>query len=149
MKDFDHDFVTEAVARLGGIEPDAKPAWGVLTRQGLYHHLADIVRFSMGKGGRMPDTSNWIMRRIVGPLTMNGVMRIPKNLKTPMATGAPPSVQDDLETLHAVLEEYLNLVQAGELNPRPHPAFGDIGVDGWAKMHVVHFEHHMRQFGVG
>ena len=96
----------------------------------------------------MPDSSNWILRRIVGPLIMNEKLRMPRNLKTAAATGAPPNVQDDLETLHAVLEEYLGVVQTGEFNSRTHPAFGDIGVDGWAKMHVVHFEHHMRQFGV-
>ena len=54
----------------------------------------------------------------------------------------------DTETLHAVLETYLELVQAGELVPRAHPVFGDIGVDGWANLHIAHFEHHLKQFGV-
>ena len=29
-----------------------------------------------------------------------------------------------------------------------HPVFGDIGVDGWDRLHVRHFEHHFTQFGV-
>jgi len=51
-----------------------------------------------------------------------------------------------IETLHATMLDYLNLVQTGELQTEPHPLFGDIGVDGWAAVHVRHFEHHLRQF---
>ncbi|MBI4558849.1 MAG: DUF1569 domain-containing protein [Candidatus Hydrogenedentes bacterium] len=32
------------------------------------------------------------------------------------------------------------------MQPEPHPYFGDIGIDGWSKLHVRHFEHHLRQF---
>jgi hypothetical protein len=30
----------------------------------------------------------------------------------------------------------------------PHPFFGDFGPEGWAKLHVIHCDHHLRQFGV-
>lgn len=146
MKHFDHDYVAGVIQRLGAIVPDAKPAWGTLARGGLIQHLGDSVRYSMGRAGTVRDRSNWIMRKIVAPLILNGIIRIPKDMKAPAHSLRP--ARDDLETLQAVLDEYLGLVQAGALEPKPHPTFGDIGVDGWAKMHVVHFEHHFRQFGV-
>ncbi|MCL4690964.1 MAG: DUF1569 domain-containing protein [Candidatus Hydrogenedentes bacterium] len=147
MRPLDHDYVNDLIARLGRLRPDAKPAWGTLTPDRMVGHLMVIVRYSMGRGKPVPARGNWFIRWIVGPLIINGIVRMPRNVTGPAAAEALcPS--GDTETLHAVLEEYLTLVQSGDLEPPPHPFFGDIGVDGWAKLHVVHFEHHLRQFGV-
>jgi hypothetical protein len=147
MRSLDHDYVTELIARLGRLRPDTKPAWGSLTPDRMVGHLTATVRYSMGRGSSLRTSGNWFLRHIVGPLVINGIVRVPRNVKTP-ARDNQDFPSGDAETLHAVLEEYLTLVQSDELQPAPHPAFGDIGVDGWAKMHVVHFEHHLRQFGL-
>jgi len=131
MRPFDHDYAEEIIERLSGLSAETRPRWGRLTRDQLYAHLADTLRYSMG--------------RIVGPLVLSGLLRIPKNLKIP---GSGEMPRGNLETLQAVLEDYLNLVQADELAPVPHVYFGDLGVDGWARLHMAHFEHHLRQFGV-
>ncbi|HUW60380.1 MAG TPA: DUF1569 domain-containing protein [Candidatus Bathyarchaeia archaeon] len=146
---FDHDYLVDVINRLQQIKPDAIPRWGTLTPSKMFAHLIDSVRYSMGKAGDLPDKSNWLSRRILAPLILRGIVKIPKNVKGATSTGpvTPPS-QADLETLHAVLEDYLALVQAGELEPKPHPVFGHIGVDGWDRLHVLHFEHHLRQFNV-
>lgn len=146
MRYFDHDYVEDFIKRLGRISPDATPRWGTLTRQGMIQHIADTIRYSMGRAGDMPDIGNAFMRRIVAPLILNGVVPMPRNIKAPPYPTRPSL--DDAETLHAMLDEYLGLVQAGEFTPKPHPVFGEIGIDGWAKMHYRHFEHHLKQFGV-
>jgi hypothetical protein len=46
------------------------------------------------------------------------------------------------------MEMYLKGLEAGTIKAAPHPGFGDIGAEGWGKMHVVHTDHHLRQFGV-
>jgi hypothetical protein len=146
---FDHDFVNEMIARFGALDPETPPRWGRLDVPGCIAHLADTMRYSMGQGPRLPDMSNWATRTIVGPLLMRGILPIPRNVrvrKLEKAHPESPFPPADLETLHAIMEEYLALVQAGELQTRPHPVFGDIGVDGWAMMHVRHFEHHLKQF---
>lgn len=145
MPAFDHDYVEDLIARLSSIPADAKPAWGTLDRDRLIAHLITTVRYSMGRLGTLPDRGNWFTKRILAPLIINGIVPIKKNVKVPGATPRATS-RDDLETLHALLEEYLQLVQADELTPPPHPFFGDLGVDGWAKMHLAHFKHHLRQF---
>jgi len=147
MRHFDHDFVNDVMARLGRIRPDAKPRWGVLTPAGMIEHLADTIRYSMGRGGDLPDRSNWFMRAIAAPLVLNGIFPMLKNYPEP-GYGKMRRGHDDLESFHALLEEYLSLVETGAMTPKRHFLFGDIGVDGWAKMHVVHFEHHLKQFGV-
>ncbi|MDX9972182.1 MAG: DUF1569 domain-containing protein [FCB group bacterium] len=145
MPAFDHNYVEDLIDRLGSIPAGAKPAWGALDRDRLIAHLITTVRYSMGRLGTMPDRGNWFTKRVLAPLIVNGIIPIKKNVKVPGATPRATG-RDDLETLHALLEEYLQLVQADELTPPPHPFFGDLGVDGWAKMHLAHFKHHLKQF---
>ena len=146
MRAFDHDYVNELVARLGKLRPDAKPAWGAMSAPEMLGHLMLALRYSMGKGPKLPFVGNWATKRLLAPLILHGVLPIPKNVKLPRMESPLP--QADLETLHMTLEEYLSRVHTGDLEPPHHPMFGDIGVDGWAKMHVRHFEHHLKQFGL-
>ncbi len=145
MRPFDHDYAEEIVERLSGLSPDARPRWGRLTQNQLHAHLADALRYPMGRNGGPVDRSTWFTRRIMGPLVLSGWWRIPEKYLFDEHGEVP---EGNLETLQAVLEDYLDLVQAGELEPLPHSRFGELGVDGWARFHVAHFEHHLRQFGV-
>lgn len=149
MRNFDHDFVEDVVRRLRTIPADAKPRWGTMSRDQLFGHLIMVMRYCMGRGPELPDKSTWVSRNLIRPLILNGLVPIPKNVRLPRPKSAPAPAEPagDLETLHAVLEEYLSAVETGQLHPPPHFFFGDLGVDGWAKMHVHHFEHHLKQFG--
>jgi hypothetical protein len=149
MQALDHDYVNNLVDRLAQIGASAQPAWGRMTRDEMVTHLVRVVQYSMGKGPEFADHSTWFSRNVSAPLLLHGIISIPKNLPLPKprAGEKPGAHPEDLETLHAVLENYLSLVQAGELNPPPHPFLGNIGVDGWARLHVLHFEHHLKQFG--
>ncbi|MCP4642348.1 MAG: DUF1569 domain-containing protein [bacterium] len=151
MRSFDHDVAVEFTDRLGRVANDARPAWGSLTPAGMVRHLSDTVRYSMGKAGSAPFYGNWFSRHVIGPLIIHGILRMPKNVKLPEGAPQPETpgpLESELETLHAVLEEYLSQVQSGEFTPAIHPYFGEIGIDGWSKLHVVHFEHHLKQYGL-
>ena len=151
MRDFDGDYIDEAIARLEAIEADARPRWGRLDRDGLIEHLIWALMHSMGRSHKVPFMGNALTLWVIGPLVTRGFLPIPKNLQLPKRfrkegiTAREPGTLEDLKDL---LRTYLALVQADELEPALHPGFGDIGVDGWARMHVLHFEHHFRQFGV-
>ena len=151
MRSFDHDYAGEVIQRMRELKRDSKPQWGRLSAAGMVRHLGDSIRYSMGRRGKQAFKGNWFTRRIIGPLIMNGIIRMPKNVKLDFPMARPEelsALEGEVETLQALMEEYLDAVQAGELSPEPHMAFGDIGVDGWAKLHVAHFEHHLRQFGI-
>ncbi|HRK36636.1 MAG TPA: DUF1569 domain-containing protein [Candidatus Hydrogenedentes bacterium] len=149
MRAFDHDFVNETAARLNRIKVEAKPLWGTMTAEQMFGHLAGALRFAMGRGPEEPDRSTWFTRRVIAPLLLRGILKTPRNVKgIRFAKPSEPLPVSDAETVHALLESYLAAVQSGELNPPDHPMFGNIGVDGWAKLHVLHFDHHLRQFGV-
>ncbi len=151
MQEFDAEYGRRLTERLRKIAPDAQPGWGSMSRDALFEHLIWILRHSMGRSHQVPYSGNWFSCHVIGPLVVGGWLPIPKNLQFPKhlrqqgITGREPG---DLETLEGLIEEYLNLIQADELRPAPHPFFGAIGVDGWARLHVRHFEHHCRQFGV-
>ena len=88
---------------------------------------------------------------VAGPLMTRGLIPLPKNLPLPKPVSPDESYggeDGDIESLHALLMDYLSRVETGNLDPPVHPALGDLGVDGWARLHVVHFEHHCKQFGV-
>ena len=151
MQHFDGDYVSQLMTRLRAIPGDAVPKWGQLRRDTLIEHLTWALKHAMGRSRQIPFYGNFLTTRIVGPLFIAGFLPIPRNMKFPakvMSQGATLREPGDLESFGALAEEYLALVQAGELDPAPHQAFGHIGVDGWDQVHVRHFEHHLRQFGV-
>ncbi|MBI5094268.1 MAG: DUF1569 domain-containing protein [Candidatus Hydrogenedentes bacterium] len=150
MRHLDHDYVNDLIQRVRRIPADAEPKWGSMSPQELVQHLVMTVKYSMGHAGKTKVTGGWFAKNILGPLIMHGFVKIPRNIRLPKrAIDAQRSQEHaDLETFHAVLNQYLDLVQAGEMTPEPHPFFGDIGIDGWDKMHIRHFEHHLAQFGV-
>lgn len=151
MQHLDADYVDEAVRRLEAIPADAVPRWGTLRKPELIEHLLWTVQHSMGRSTQLTFRGNWFTRRILAPIILRGVIRMPKNVRLPKrleAQGITLREPGSLETLSDLLDEYIALVQADELHPAMHPLFGDIGIDGWERMHILHFEHHFRQFGV-
>ena len=151
MEHFDTDYMERLIARIGRIAPDTVPRWGVLRRDTLIEHLIWVVLHSMGRSNQMSFQGSWFSVHVMGPLLMHGLISIPKNIQIPKKLreeGVTMREPGDMDSLRHLLEEYLNLVQADELHPAPHPVFGDIGIDGWDRAHVLHFEHHLRQFGV-
>lgn len=150
MRYFDHDTARETLRRAAGIPADAAPRWGTMNRDQMFGHLAETTLYTMGRRGPGVDRSTWFTRNLIKPVILSGAVKLPRNVKLPRRPGQPaPMMADgDIESLEAVIDEYLALAQAGELEPRLHPFFGLLGVDEWARFHVLHFDHHLRQFGV-
>ncbi len=149
MQHFDSDYGAEVIARISRIPDGQRPRWGTLRREDLPGHFIWALRHAMGASDRIPDCSNWRLRVLVKPLVLLGVLPMPRNLHLPQALedqGIKPIDGGSIETLQAVMDKYLHLVQADELAPAAHPFFGPLDVDGWDRLHVCHFEHHLRQF---
>lgn len=136
--------------RISAIPEDAKPAWGRMKPNDLPTHLAGLVLYSMGRSEPLTDRSTWVQRNVLKRLLFWGAIPIPKNIKVPegIADRLAPPKRYDVESLHALLDEYLNYVLAGGGDPIPHPILGPFSIDDWANFHCLHFEHHFKQFGV-
>lgn len=148
MDHFDHDYLDRLLFRLGRIKPEATPAWGHMTPPGVVAHFAETLLYSMGRMGQLPHNGNWFTRKLLKPAILGGLVAIPKNVQAPPYASPAKRPPADMDTLHTLLEEYLALVQAGELAPQTHPLFGPLTIDEWARLHIRHFEHHLTQFGV-
>ncbi len=149
MQHFDSDYGAEVVKRIRRIPEDAAPRWGEMGRDDMVAHFVWILRHTMGLSTQVPDCSTWFLRNITKALVLHGLMSFPKNMRLPATlTGQGIVLQEagDVETLQALMEEYLQLVQADELLPASHPFFGPLDVDGWDRLHVRHFEYHLNQF---
>lgn len=161
MVAYNREFMESATARLEKIAPDAKPLWGEMNPAEMMGHLNMTIIYSLGNLPQMPAGGNFMSKKIIGPLILNGIVKLPKNFTPPRPEGAPapPKMPGNLEMLKNAMNMYMERVEkleeaeknggpTPEFKVPPHPAFGDIGVRGWGKMHVVHFDHHLRQFGV-
>jgi hypothetical protein len=144
---FDETFTEETMGRMRRIAEESKPLWGVMNPGQMRAHLMTAIRYSLGKEPPSPPEGSWFLRTILAPLLINGWLKMPKNVDRPKLYDVqPPSA--DIDALQAEMMEFLEKYGEGRLDPPPHPSLGDLGPNGWAKLHAVHIDHHLRQFGV-
>ncbi len=151
MPTFDREFIEATTQRLDKLTPDSEPLWGKMSPAQMMGHLNMSIIYSLGNLPAFPDASTWPSRNIIAPLILNGILKFPKNIVPPRAEGAPPPPpppEGTQEMLINAMGMYLTALEAGTVKDVAHPVFGAIGPKGWAKMHVVHTDHHLRQFGV-
>jgi hypothetical protein len=146
IREFDRDFADEVIERLALLPPDRIPRWGVMKAGQLVPHLAHSMLWCMGQREAPPFVGNWLTRTIVGPLVVCGWIPIRHNVQIPIPQGTAGDGSESLDDLDQIVKDYLDAVETGGLEPAPHPLFGDLGVDEWARLHVLHFEHHFKQF---
>lgn len=151
MAKFDRAFIDATAKRLDKLTPESKPLWGKMTCPQMLGHLNMTIIYSMGNLPAIPAKPGWFSKHVIGPLILNGILKLPKNFTPPRPAGMPepPLPPGNVQMLKDAMERYLKGLQEGTITKAPvHPGFGDIGPEGWGKMHVVHFDHHLRQFGV-
>lgn len=149
MAGLDRKYAAALGERLSRLPADAKPRWGRMNRSQLLGHLTATVRYSMGALPPLPSRANWKSRWIFRPLILYGLASIPRNVRLPGRQGADAALPEgDLESLRRALDEYLDRRDAGALPAVMHPFFGKLSARAWARFHLRHFEHHLKQFGV-
>ena len=147
MRAFDRAFVDDTRAALATLEEDQVPEWGQMRPPQLFAHLKTAVAYSLGKEEETPSEGGFLGRHIVGPLLLNEILPMPKNVKAPkMYDAAMPSAT--LDEFMEELEAFLGAYESNTLPDIAHPYFGAFGAEGWAKLHVLHVKHHSKQFGL-
>jgi len=146
LRAFDRAFVDEAMTEFEALDPDQSPEWGSMRPPQMYAHLAMAVRYGLGKEDLVPDEGNFFVRRILSPILVSGIMKLPKGVAKPKMYDAQ-APQAAVDELRVEIEELLARVEDGSFDPPPHSMLGDLGPAGWCKLHIIHFEHHLRQFG--
>lgn len=145
--EFDSNCVPELIERFEKIDEDAKPLWGSMSAPQMRSHLRTALRYSLGKEKVSPDESTFLNKYILVPILLNEIIKLPKNVARPsMYDAAAPT--STLEELKAELDEYMAASAKADFDPPAHPSLGDLGPLKWGKLHKIHMDHHLRQFGV-
>jgi len=136
--------------RFTKVAPDAKPLWGKMTGAQMIGHCNGVLLYTLGETPLLPFRGNFMYQYVVAPMLLTGVVKFPKNVPIPRAKNSPPMElrECDLETFKATVERLLIEAKDGTFKPPHHPYFGNIGAVRWLKFHALHFDHHLRQFGV-
>jgi hypothetical protein len=147
MRPFDMRFVEDTMALVRSLPPDKKPLWGMMTVPQMLGHLTHAVRYSLGLVPPTKNETNFFRHYVVRPLILYRIVRMPKNVQAPPmyenaeAHGTP-------ESFETVLRLFVQRYNDPDFEAPENPYFGSIGKEGWARLHMIHIEHHLRQFGV-
>lgn len=135
--------------RLQALKPETPRKWGSLDAHRLLTHLTFALRLSLGEEEGV-DESTFMSRNIVKPLALY-VLPWPRGkLKVPDQWTSPP--KDTFEAERSILLETMQrFVDTAEREPDRvslHPFFGPLSLRTWKRLHALHINHHLNQFGV-
>lgn len=137
--------------RINSITAETERRWGTMSAPKMLRHLRLAFEASLDEV-EAEDRSNFltrtVLRYIVFHLWTNwpkGKIKVPGNL-TPEPDG---DLGFERGRLFAAAERYLDALEEDPTRPGGvHPLFGRQTIGYWSRVHGVHMDHHLRQFGV-
>jgi hypothetical protein len=138
--------------RLRGLRADAPARFGRLDAHAMLRHLRASLELSLGEveAGRL--VPRWIGAPAGWAFT-TFLSRWPRGLGgrlAPIPALLPPaqvSFDEDRARLLAALRRFVERLDADPRARVPHPVFGALARWRWARVHALHLDHHLRQFG--
>ncbi len=136
------------ISRINKLTPESKALWGKMSVDQMLSHCQAPFDFTFGT---KPMKANFIIR-LFGKILKKkvfGATEFKKNSPT-----APAFIRKetyDFEASKNGLIERINVfsdVGQMAIKTSKHPFFGELTYDEWSKMHTMHLDHHLRQFGV-
>lgn len=137
-------------ARVAQIQSDDQRQWGKMSSEEMLRHLIFMLELSLGEqeGKKLPLPMPGFLMWV---LFFNWFTNWPKAKFDAPPDFFPPS-ENDLEAARTTCSEAINrFVQQLESTPEQtgfSPLLGHIPLRKWARVHGVHMDHHLRQFGV-
>jgi len=150
MNNFSEQNISEFTQRLDKLTPDTKSQWGSMNVTQMLTHMNDAFRLSLGMK-EAKDKSNFFWNKILFPLVVYGLGFFPKNSNAPVEINQkiegskPRDFYTELEFLKKMLDVFN---EREEEKLKPHPLFGKLDKKQWRDLLVIHFNHHLKQFGV-
>lgn len=132
--------------RLASLTPDDRPRWGVLDAPRMICHVSDALRVALGDVPAK-DRTTFVRRVILKPLVLRKIITPPRG-RTPTAPEMLSSRLGDFEADRAALRALIERVAtATDDDVARHPMFGTMTAAEWGRLHFLHLDHHLRQFG--
>lgn len=138
------------VQRFRELHEHEKAQWGTLTPIRMLRHIRFILDVSLEKE-TVPDKSNILTRTLLRWIFFHGMTNWPGGkLKAP--DNYVPETEGDFEQERELLIERLTEFTA-ESSQHPDRVtvselLGPITLEYWCRVHGIHMNHHLKQFGV-
>ncbi len=139
----------EVLERLSKVRLDAAPKWGTMSAHQMICHLSDALRSALREKYISPSTTLF-RRTILKPLALWVPVAWPHGFKTrpemdqQQGGTKPLNFASDVEELRLLFERFCTY--EGEFPP--HAMFGHMSKTERMRHAYLHFDHHLRQFGV-
>lgn len=139
----------EVLDRLANVRSDARAMWGTMSVHQMICHLSDSLRAALGEKYISPSTTLF-NRIILKPLALWVPASWPHGFKTrpemdQRQSGTPPvNFASDLEELRILFERFCTR-DGGFCS---HAMFGPMSRIERMRHAYLHFDHHLRQFGL-
>ncbi len=133
-----------------GITRETERLWGEMDAAMMFRHLRFNFDLSLGKE-KGKDISNVLTRTVLKWLFFHVFTNWPKGkLKAPpyFFPELDGEFEEERRMLEAAMEEFCAAVAEEPERIAPTPLLGRVKLDYWRRIHGIHCDHHLRQFGV-
>ncbi len=137
----------ELLKRLHQLTPSSSAIWGKMDVAQMMAHVTANLELATGS----EPTTQAFVGRIFGAMAKRQILTNGLSRNTPTAPRVKISdrrqFQPEKDGLQRQLEHFVNSGEAS-ITGQPHPFFGRLTPNEWARLQYVHMDHHFKQFGV-
>lgn len=147
-KDLNRDSVEYYLKRILEVTGDTERRWGTMSPAQMLAHVNLLMEGSLGEvsvegNGQIP--FKWFK-----PIVLSGIIPFPKNrAKAPAVFLADDasSIAEERERLEHSIGRFLERFEDSPDRVQVNPIFGPMTGTQWARLHGLHLNHHLAQFG--
>lgn len=136
--------------RLEQVTDTTAPRWGALSAARMLLHLRLTVEASLCQMA-VPDRSTWLTRTLFRWLAYHVLPDWPKARIRVPAVYTPVAecgADGERERLLERIDQFLAAADAEPERLAVHELFGPLTLHYWRRVHGIHMDYHLRQFGV-
>ena len=133
--------------RLEKLSPSSPALWGKMDVAQMLAHITANLELAMTD----KKVSQVFMGRIFGAMAKRQILTKGLSKNTPTAPSVKISDRREFHkekgALRLGLEQFVKVREAG-ITRQPHPFFGRLTPNEWARLQYLHVDHHFKQFGM-
>ena len=144
---FDRETVDEVLSRIDKLQPTAARQWGKMDVAQMLAHCSATMDMASGRLNLRRSFIGRVLGPLVKPIYTN---EKPFSRNSPTAKelvfANPEDFRRQQEQLRAKVQQFYEGGEA-KCTRHPHPFFGPLTPQDWARGSYKHLDHHLRQFG--
>jgi hypothetical protein len=136
------------IDRINKLSPESRSQWGKMNAAQMLSHCHGPIDVAFGD---LNLKANFFMQ-LLGKMLKTKILKSPEFKKdSPTAPAFIRKEACDFEQSKVGLIKRINkFSELGEksIKTTKHPFFGEMTLSEWDRLHVMHLDHHLKQFGV-